>query len=111
QALEGLGGVEQRSTATRDDAFLDRCAGRVERVINAILAFLDLDLGGTADLDHRNAAGELGEALLELLTVVVRRGGLDLLADRANAGLDRLARAIAVDDRRVVLVDRDALGL
>ena len=111
QALERLGRVEQRSAAARDDAFLDRGAGRVERVVDAVLALLHLDLGRAADLDHRNAAGELGQPLLQLLTVVVGRRVLDLLADRSDAGLDRLARAGAVDDRRVVLVDRDALGL
>jgi hypothetical protein len=34
-----------------------------------------------ADLDDRDAAGQLGEALLELLAVVVRRRLLDLDAD------------------------------
>jgi hypothetical protein len=42
----------------------------MHRVINAILALLHLDLGRTADADHRNAARELGETLLQLLTVV-----------------------------------------
>ena len=90
EALERLGGVEQRGAAARDDAFLDRGAGRVERVVDAILALLDLDLGRAADLDHGNAAGELGETLLELLAVIVAGGVLDLLADRFGAGLDRL---------------------
>src|SRR5207253_4940294 len=111
QALERLGRIEQRNAATGDDAFLDRGAGRVERVVDAVLALLDLDLGRTADLDHRNAAGELGEALLELLPVVIAGGVLDLLADRGHAALDQLAGAGAVDDGRVVLVDGDALGL
>ena len=111
EALERLGRIEQRSAAARDDAFLDRGAGRVKRVVDAILALLHLDLGRTADLDHRNATGELRQPLLQLLTVVVGGRGFDLLADRADAALDRLASAVAVDDRRVVLVDRDALGL
>ena len=110
QALERLGRVEQRGAAAGDDAFLDRGAGRVERVVDAVLALLDLDLGRTADLDHGNAAGELGETLLELLAVIVAGGVLDLLADRLGAGLDRLGRAGAVDDGGVVLVDGDALG-
>ena len=67
EALERLGRVEQRGAAAGDDAFLDRGAGRVERVVDAVLALLDLDLGRAADLDHGNAAGELGETLLELL--------------------------------------------
>src|SRR4029078_3430685 len=43
----------QSDTAARQDAFLDRGAGRMHRVINAILALLHLDLGGAADADHR----------------------------------------------------------
>ena len=111
QAFESLGRVEQRNAAARNDAFLDRCAGRVESVVDAILALLHLDLGRAADLDHRNAAGELRQPLLQLLTVVVGRRVLDLLTDRADAAFDRFVRTGAVDDRRVVLVDRDALGL
>jgi hypothetical protein len=39
----------------------------MHRIINAILALLHLDLGGAADADHRNAARELRETLLQLL--------------------------------------------
>src|SRR5439155_2463589 len=59
---------------------------------------------------HRNAAGELGETLLELLAVVVAGGVLDLLPDSLGARLDRVMRAGAIDDRGVILVDGDALG-
>ena len=110
-ALERLGGVEQSGAAAGDDAFLDRGAGGVERVVDAVLALLDLDLGRAADLDHGNAAGELGETLLELLLVIVAGGVLDLLADRLDPALDLVALAGAVDDGGVVLVDGDALGL
>ncbi len=57
-----------------------------------------LDLGRAADADHRDAAGELGQALLQLLTVVVRGGFLDLRLDLRNAGLDVGLLAGAVDD-------------
>src|SRR3546814_14075249 len=40
QAFERLGRVQQRRTAAGDDAFFDRGAGRVEGVVDAILAFL-----------------------------------------------------------------------
>jgi hypothetical protein len=43
----------------------------VQRVLDAGLLLLHLGLGGRADLDDRDAADELGEALLELLAVVV----------------------------------------
>ena len=73
-----------------------------------MLLLLELDLGGRANLDHCNAARKLGEALLELLLVVVRRGLLDLRLDLRHARLDlgRLPRAI--DDGRVVLGRYDA---
>src|ERR1700747_3285716 len=72
--LRFLGGTEQGDAAARQDAFLDSRAGCMHRVINAVLAFLHLDLGRAADADHRDAARELGETLLQLLTVVVRGG-------------------------------------
>jgi hypothetical protein len=82
----------------------------VEGVLDAGLLLLHLDLGGGADIDDGDAAGELGEALLELLAVVVGGGLLDLAADLLHAALDVGALAAALDDRRVLLVDDDALG-
>src|SRR5207237_1353404 len=70
--LEMLGGTQQSDAAARYDAFFNRRAGRMHRVINAILALLDFDFGRAADADHRDAARELGQPLLQLLTVVVR---------------------------------------
>jgi hypothetical protein len=57
----------------------------VQRVLDAGLLLLHLDLGGGADLDDGHAAGELGQALLELLAVVVAGGVLDLDADLLDA--------------------------
>ena len=93
-----------------DDAFLDRRAGRMHRVVDAVLAFLDLDLGRAADADDRDAAGQLGQPLLQFLLVVVRGRLLDLRAQLRAAGLDVGLLAGAVDDRRVVLVDAHLLG-
>jgi tetratricopeptide (TPR) repeat protein len=60
----------------------------MHRIIHAILALLDLDFGRAADADHRDAARELGQTLLQLLTVVVRGGFLDLRLDLGHAGFD-----------------------
>src|SRR5882757_6476496 len=109
-ALELLGSTEQGDAAARNDAFLDRRAGRMHRVINAILALLHLDLGRAADADHRDAARDLGQTLLQLLTVVVRGGLLDLRLDLRHARLDVGLLAGAVDDRGVLLVDHHLLG-
>src|SRR5712675_1907735 len=110
QPLEMLGGTQQGDAAARHDAFLDRRPGRMHRVINAILALLDLDFGRAADADHRDAARELGQTLLQLLTVVVRGGFLDLRLDLHNACFDVGLLAGAVDDGGVLLVDHHLLG-
>src|ERR1700690_4269474 len=81
----------------------------MECVLHAGLLLLHLDLGGRADIDDGDAPGELGEALLELLAVVVGGGLLDLAADLLHAALDVGAPAPALDDRGVLLVDDDAL--
>src|SRR5437899_369952 len=98
------------AAATRHDAFLNCRTGRMHRVINAILALLDLDFGCTADADHRDAARELGQTLLQLLTVVVRGGFLDLRLDLIDARFDVGFLAGAVDDGGVLLVDHHLLG-
>src|SRR5579863_4475125 len=109
-ALERFGSTQQRDAAARQDTFFHSRAGRMHRVIHAILALLHLDLGRAADADHRDAAGELGQTLLELLTVVVRGGFLDLRLDLVDARLDVGLLAGAVDDGGVLLVDHHLLG-
>src|SRR6185503_18893226 len=109
ELLERRQRADERHAAARDDALLDGRAGRMQRVLDASLLLLHLGLGGRADLDHGDAADELGEALLQLLAIVVARGVLDLRADLLDAPLDVTLLARAVDGG-VVLVDRDALG-
>ena len=108
---ERLDGIEQRHAAAGDDALLDRGAGRVHGVVDPVLALLHLDLGRAADADHRDAARELRQPLLQLLAVVVGGGLLDLRLDLADAALDVLLLAGAVDDRGVLLLDAHLLGL
>ena len=101
---------EQGHAATGDDALLDRGLGRLHRVLDAVLLLLELDLGGRADLDDRDATRQLREALLELLTVVVGVGVVDLALDLRDATLDVLLLAATLDDRRLVLGDDDLAG-
>jgi hypothetical protein len=51
------------------------------------------------------------QALLQLLAVVIGRGLFDLRADLLHTALDGTLRTVTFDDGRVVLVDRDLLGL
>src|SRR5207248_10163199 len=105
-----FGGAQQGDAAAGYDAFFNSRTGRMHRVINAILALLDLDFGRATDADHRDAARELGQTLLQLLTVVVRGGLLDLRLDLIDPRLDVGLLAGAVDDRGVLLVDHHLLG-
>src|SRR5690606_34053711 len=80
-------GADQRHATTRNHAFLDRRTRGVQGVFDAGLLFLHFHLGRRTDLDHRNATGQLGHALLQLLAVVVGRGFLDLRLDLLDARL------------------------
>src|SRR5213592_4554491 len=101
---------QQRHTAARHDAFLDRRAGRMQRVLDTGLLLLHLGLGRRADIQHGHAAGELRQPLLELFLVVIGRGLLDLGLDLRLAALDLVVLALAVYERGVVLIHDDALG-
>jgi hypothetical protein len=107
--LDGGDAPDQGDAAAGDDALLDGRPRGVERVVDAVLLLLELGLGGGAHLDHGDAALETGQALLELLLVVVARGLLHEAADLGAAGLDVLLGPGALDDGRDVLRDRDAL--
>src|SRR5699024_6531352 len=89
---------EQRAAAAGDIALFDRRPRRSESVVDAQLLLLHLDLGRRADVDDRNAARELCEALLQLLPVVIGGRDLDLRLDGRNARLDVFLAAGAVDD-------------
>src|ERR1700733_12405259 len=66
---------------TGDDPLLDCGLGVAPRVLDAVLALLQLDLGRRAGLDDGHAARQLGQPLLQLLAVVVGVGVVDLGAD------------------------------
>ena len=103
----------QRSSAkpaAGNDALGDRGLGRADGVVERLLLRFHLRFGGRADPDHRDAARELRQPLLQLLAVVVAGRLLDFATDLVDAAVDLLAIAGAADDRRVVLVDDDALG-
>src|SRR5215470_16352185 len=111
EAVERLRGADQRDAAARHDPLFDRRARGVHGVLDASLLLFKLGLGRGADLDHGDASDQLGQALLQFLAVVIRSGLFDLSADRGDAALDVSGLARALDDRGVVLVNGDLLGL
>src|SRR3712207_7845647 len=74
-------------------------------LFRSVLALLELDLGRGAGLDDGDATGQLGQALLQLLAVVVGVRLLDLGADLVHPAGDLVAVTGALDDRRLVLGD------
>ena len=102
--------TDERDAAAGDDAFVHCRARGVQCVLDASLLLLHFALGRGANVDHGHTARELRLALLELLLVVVARALLDRDFDFLDATLDLVGFAGAINDRRVVLIDDDALG-
>src|SRR6266704_606444 len=110
EVVEAGGQVHQGAAATGDDAFLDGRPGGGDGVLKAVLLLLELDLGRGADAQDGDAAGQLGQPLLQLLPVPVGVGVLDLVADLPDPVLDLRLVAGRVHDRGVVLGDDDTAG-
>src|SRR5690606_32842987 len=89
----GLAGLDQRDPTAGHDALLDGGLRVADGVLDAVLALLELHLGGGTDLDDRDTAGELGQPLLQLLAVVVGVALLDLGPDLVDPALDLLGVA------------------
>ena len=75
----------------------------LKRILDPVLLLLELGLGGRPDLDDGHPAGELGQALLQLLAIEIRGGGFDLGFDLLAPAPDGGFVAIALDDGGVVL--------
>ena len=110
QLVERGDAAQQGHAASGHDAFLDRRARGVHGVFHASFLFLELGFRRRAHLDHGHAAHELGEALLQLLAVVVGSSVVDLRADLLHAPLDLGGLAASLDEGGVVLIDGDFLG-
>jgi hypothetical protein len=109
--LDGRSRVQERDAAAGHDALLEGRPGRLQGVLDPVLLLLQLGLGRRADLDHRDAAGQLRQPLLQLLTVEIGVGVLDLRLQLLDPRLDRVCLTSTVDDRGRVLVDDDAAGV
>src|SRR5690606_15848472 len=98
-------GLDERDATTGDDALLDSSLRVAHGVLDAVLALLELDLGRGAGLDDRDTAGQLGQALLQLLAVVVAVRVVDLGADLVDPTGDGVGITGTLDDRGLVLGD------
>ena len=75
-----------------------------------MLLLFELNLSCGTDLDQCDTAGQLREALLELLTIPVGVSVLNLSLDLVNPAFDVVVGSATVNDGGVVLGDHDALG-
>ena len=80
-------------------------------IFNASFLLFHFDFSCSTNLDDSNTTGELGNALLQLFFVVVRRRILNLAANLLNAAMNIFTLASTIDDRGVFLGDLDLLGL
>src|SRR5262249_51422407 len=110
QLVQRLARTQQSDATPGENAFLDRGLRSMHGIVNAILAFLNFDLGGPADADHGNAARELRQPFLQLLTIVVGGSFLDLRLDLSDTSLNIVLLAGTTHDRGVLLLDRHLLG-
>ena len=90
QLLQRDRSAQQRNATARHDAFLDGCASGMQGVFDAGLFLFHLGFGGGTDFDDRHAAGQLRQALLQFLAVVVRGSLFDLGAELLDPALDVL---------------------
>src|SRR6266446_4878947 len=103
QAVQCLDSIQQSNAAAGNHTLFHTCASSGECVLNAGLAILQLDLGASANLDQRYATGELRQALLQLLAIIIAGRFLDLSLDLADASLDVCGLSITLDNGRVIL--------
>src|SRR6185295_11762630 len=98
EAVERLDGAQQRNAAAGDDTLFDGGTRGVQRVVDAVLALPHLDLGGAANLQDGNGAGDDRGVLLidrhllgaaEHLEGHVLELDAEIFRDRLAAGEDR----------------------
>ena len=82
----------------------------MQRVFDAGFLLFHFHFGGGTNVDLGHTAGQLGQAFLKLLAVIVAAGGIDLSFDLLDATLDVLGLASALDEGGGVFLDADLLG-
>jgi len=102
---------QKNHAAADDNAFLGSRFGGVQRVVQQVLAFLHFRFCRGSGFNDGNAAGQLGQAFLKFLAVVITGGFFYLAANLLAAGFNVFFRAFAFDNRCVFLADDDFFWL
>ena len=110
EGIYNLLGPNRADAAARNDAFLDRRAGGIQCVVDAVFLLLHLDFVAPPTLITATPPASFAKRSWSFSLVVVRGRFLDLLLDLGDAGLDVGLLAVAVDNRGVFLLDAHLLG-
>src|SRR6266567_2248098 len=110
QAIQRIDSIQQGHATAGYHTLFDACASSGKRILNTRLTVFQFNLGASADLNKRYAAGQLRQALLELLTIIVAGRLFDLRLDLADASLDFCRLTLAFDNGRIILVGDDEAG-
>ena len=101
----------QESHATAwNDALGQRGLNGALGVFDQSLSLFHLGLGRGTHIDLGNATGDLGKTLLQLFTVIVAGGSLDLRPNLLGTAVDGFLRSGTADDRGVLGFDDYLLG-
>src|SRR5207253_11514270 len=101
----------QSHAAAGDNAFFHGRAGCMHGILDASFLLFHFRLGRGAYFDHSHATDQFRQPLLQLLAVVVAGGLVNLAANLFHPAFDLTVLALAFDDRGVVLIHGNLLGL
>ena len=95
--------------AACDNALFHSCLCSVQSIFHTKLCFLHLGLGSSTYADNCNAAGQLGQSLLQFLFIEIGSGLSHSSLDLSDSVLDCLLVAKAVNDNGILLLNLNGL--
>ena len=107
QTIEAVCELEQCAAATSNNSLFDGSTGGVEGILDPQLAVVQFGLRRRADLDDGHTTSELGDALVQLLAVVVGFCGIQLPLDCGHPVSDGGTVVVGGDDGGGFLADGD----
>ena len=110
ELIDGLLAPDEGDSTAGDDAALESCLDGVLGIFQQPLPLLHFRFGRRPDADLSHTAGQLGQAFLQLLTVVLAVRDADLLANLIGPAGDFFLGSLAADDGGLFGGDADLLG-
>jgi hypothetical protein len=70
EGIKGLGCIEEGCSTTGNNTFITGSSGGAECVLDSVFELLDLNFGGSSDLDDSNTSGKSSKSFLEFFFIV-----------------------------------------